>query len=78
MIQTLYSTASSSSSMPLKSGNEAGTIFSRGGSHFEAGLSDGKDTKNKVYTYHTCKNLIPMVVTRAKANSSKKTCTLDV
>ena len=51
MIQTLYSTASSSSSMPLKSGNEAGTIFSRGGSHFEAGLSDGKDTKNKVNTY---------------------------
>ena len=34
--------------MPLKSGNEAGTIFSRGGSHFEAGLSDGKDAKNKV------------------------------
>ena len=34
--------------MPLKSGNEAGTIFSRGGSHFEAGLSDGKDTKSKV------------------------------
>ena len=51
MIQTLYSTASSSSSMPLKSGNEAGTIFSRGGSHFEAGLSDGKDTKNKVNPY---------------------------
>ena len=51
MIQTLYSTASSSSSMPLKSGNEAGAIFSRGGSHFEAGLSDGKDTKNKVKPY---------------------------
>ena len=48
MIQTLYSTASSSSSMPLKSGNDAGPTFSRGGSHFEAGLSDGKDTKSKV------------------------------
>ena len=51
MIQTLYSTASSSSSMPLKSGSEAGTIFSRGGSHFEGGLSDGKDTNNKVNPY---------------------------
>jgi hypothetical protein len=38
--------------MPLKSGNEAGTIFSRGGSHFEAGLSDdGGGNSRDQYSY---------------------------